>query len=96
MFSVAVLEEAARLADNPGGREHVSLYIYNHPERFRLFNVSSGLPAEAATLRLTVDTPGDFRLIIHIHEHLYASKPDFRLPYILAIFERHPALLAVN
>jgi spore coat polysaccharide biosynthesis protein SpsF len=96
VFPTAVLAEVARLTNDPADREHVSLYIYNHPERFRLLNVTSGLPAGAADLRLTVDTPQDFEQIRRIYEDLYPVKPDFVLSDILALFERQPELRELN
>src|SRR6266849_9654707 len=34
VFATSVLEEVSRLTDDPVDHEHVSLYIYEHPERF--------------------------------------------------------------
>ena len=39
VFPTAVLAEVATLTDDPADREHVSLYIYEHPERYRLRSV---------------------------------------------------------
>ena len=96
VFPLSVLEEVARLTEDPVDREHVSLYIYERPERFRLKNVASGLPAEAAMLRLTVDTPEDFVLVKTIYERLYPRKPDFDLEDILALISREPGLATLN
>jgi spore coat polysaccharide biosynthesis protein SpsF len=96
VFPLAVLEEVERLTDDPIDHEHVSYYIYQHPERFRLRNVESGLPADAADLRLTVDTPDDFTLIKTIFEELYPTKPDFTLPDVLGLFARRPELADIN
>ena len=41
VFPTAVLAEVATLTDDPADREHVSLYIYEHPERYRLRSVVS-------------------------------------------------------
>jgi spore coat polysaccharide biosynthesis protein SpsF len=96
VFPLSVLEEVARLTDDPVDHEHVSLYIYSHPERFRLHNVTSGLSADAANARLTVDTPEDFALITAIFERLYPSKPDFSLADILGLLAAHPELRGMN
>jgi spore coat polysaccharide biosynthesis protein SpsF len=96
VFPLAVLEQVATLTQDPADHEHVSLYIYRHPERFRLRNVSSGLLPEAAQLRLTVDTQDDFELIKRIYEHLYRDKPDFGLADILDLCRQHPELTALN
>ncbi len=96
VFPTRVLEEVARLTTDAADHEHVSLYIYEHPERFRLLNVESGLSQDEAELRLTVDTPEDFELIRGIYEGLYAEKPDFELSDILAFLKKYPALLGIN
>jgi spore coat polysaccharide biosynthesis protein SpsF len=98
VYSTGVLERVASLTDDPTDHEHVSLYIYEHPELFRLHNVTSGLPdaEEVGKLRLTVDTPEDFALIEAIFAELYPSKPDFTLPDILDLLRRRPELLALN
>lgn len=95
VFPTKVLEEVARTTNDPADREHVSLYIYEHPERFRLLNVPAG-PAEAADLRLTVDTPEDFALVARIFETLHPIKPQFGLPEILKLFAQHPELRDCN
>ena len=96
VFPTRVLEEVARLTQDPVDREHVSLYIYAHPERFRLLNVASGLPADAAALRLTVDTIEDLDLIRTVYEELYPLRPDFRLADVLSLFEERPSLRDIN
>lgn len=96
VFPTNVLAEVAELTDDPADREHVSLYIYKHPERYRLLNVASKLPPEAAALRLTVDTQEDLRLITGIYERLYPAKRDFSLADIIELMEREPALKTIN
>jgi len=96
VFPLSVLEEVARRTDDPADHEHVSLYIYEKPGRFRLLNVESGYGPEVADLRLTVDTPDDLTLVRTIYEELYPKKPDFVLADILALFERRPELADIN
>jgi spore coat polysaccharide biosynthesis protein SpsF len=96
VFPLSVLEEVAQLTDDPVDHEHVSLYIYEHPEKFRLLNVRSNLPSEAAKLRLTVDTPEDFELVRRVYEELYPSTPDFGLQDILDLFRRKAELCEIN
>lgn len=95
IFSTAVLEEVACLTSDPADREHVSLYIYEHPERFRLLDVPAG-PPEAAGLRLTVDTPEDFALVSRIYQALYPANPAFGLSDIVDLFSRQPELRGIN
>lgn len=96
VFPLAVLEEVAGLTSDPVDHEHVSLYIYQHPKRFTLRNIESGLPRFVSDLRLTLDTPEDLTLIRTVFEELYPVKPEFTLSDILALFERRPELADIN
>jgi spore coat polysaccharide biosynthesis protein SpsF len=96
VFSVKTLEEVARLTQDPADHEHVSLYIYEHPERYALFNLESGLPERYCDLRLTVDTIEDFELIRSIYEELYPENPNFSLGNILDLLDRKPELITIN
>ncbi len=95
VFSTATLQEVARLTDDPADHEHVSLYIYEHPERFRILEVPIEQPG-ASELRLTVDTPEDFALVKHIYESLYPQSPRFGLPEIVELFSQQPELREMN
>jgi spore coat polysaccharide biosynthesis protein SpsF len=96
VFSTSTLEEVSRLTQDPADREHVSLYIYRHPERFSLHNVKSGLPEKHWQHRLTVDTPEDFALIETIFERLYPQNPAFTLHDVINLLEREPELTEIN
>ncbi len=96
VFSTAVLEQVARLTQDPNDREHVSLFIYEHPEKFSLHNVESGIPEKFWDLRLTVDTCEDYELIRAIYEELYPKDPEFALKDVLELIERRPELIELN
>ena len=96
VFPTRVLAEVAGLTNDPADREHVSLYIYEHPERYRLLNVASGLPREVSDLRLTVDTAEDLALVTRVYDELYPNNPAFGLADIVALMEREPLLRTMN
>lgn len=96
VFSTAVLADVARRTDDPVDHEHVSLYIYEHPELYRLHNMESGLPEKWWDTRLTLDTDEDYRLISRVFEALYAKSPAFRLGDILNVLEQNPQWLQIN
>jgi spore coat polysaccharide biosynthesis protein SpsF len=96
VFPVSVLERVAGLTVQPEDREHVSLYIYEHPDMFRLLNVESKIPDGLGDVRLTVDTKEDFELVRHIYEELYPVKPAFGLEDILHLLSQRPDLRAIN
>jgi spore coat polysaccharide biosynthesis protein SpsF len=96
VFSTRVLQEVSDFTQDPADREHVSLYIYEHPERYSLHNVESGLSEKYWDMRLTVDTIEDFQLITKIYERLYPSNPAFNLQDIVDLLEREPELMEIN
>lgn len=96
VFPTRVLAEVSGLTRDPADREHVSLYIYSHPERYRLWNVASQLAPADRELRLTVDTPEDFRLVSEIFHRLYPANPQFGLAEIVDLLRQNPKLREIN
>jgi spore coat polysaccharide biosynthesis protein SpsF len=75
-------------------REHVTPFIYNHPEQFKIGQFKN--PIDLSHLRWTVDEAKDFELITHIYENLLPSKPDFNMSDVLKFLEAHPELKSYN
>ncbi len=95
VFPTAVLAEVDRLTDDPADREHVSLYIYEHPERYRLHSVRAHRPRDS-DIRLTVDTPEDLALVRAVFDALYPNDPEFGLSDILELLDARPELRELN
>ena len=96
VFSADALAEIEATSDDPADREHVSLYFWEHPEKYRLRNVGFDFPPNAAKLRLTVDTPKDLELVTAIYEELYPRNPKFTLAQVISLLEQRPDLAAIN
>jgi len=94
VFSFRALEKAASIATRPEEREHVTPYIFQHPELFALGNVVH-YPNESHH-RWTVDTIEDFQLIKEILENIYPKNPNFSMHDILEAFKRHPEWININ
>ena len=88
IFSVAALKKAHVQAKSDSEREHVTLYMYRHPEQFRLRNVSS--KKNLSFLRLTVDTQEDFDTVKNIFENIYPQNSSFTLQDIVEGVAKHP------
>jgi spore coat polysaccharide biosynthesis protein SpsF len=94
IFDFATLERAQREATQPFEREHVTPYIYGHPESFAFKNF-----AEARDLshhRWTLDTEEDWQLIEAIYTALYRNDRLIGTEEILDLLDRQPALAALN
>lgn len=96
VFATAVLDDVARRTSDPTDHEHVSLYIYRHPEIYRLKGLVAPEPLFDPALRLTLDTAEDYALIQAVYERLYPVNPAFTLADILALLKADPALRALN
>ncbi len=94
VFSFEVLEKAYRFALRPFEQEHVTPYIYQHPDIFRLKSVEK--KKNHSDFRLTVDTEEDFLLIKTILENLYPSSPDFTLADVIELLDAHPDWKQLN
>lgn len=89
----AALQRAARESADPYDHEHVTPYIYRHPELFALNAVTRDPPLR---YRWTVDTPEDFAFVTAVYAALYPAKPDFDSDDILAWQAAHPGQVLVN
>ncbi len=59
IFRADMLRDLAGWCDDPFVREHVSLYFYEHPERYRIGTLAAPPDLAWPELRVTVDTPED-------------------------------------
>ena len=96
VFLVSVLEEVSRITQDPDDRENVSLYIYEHPEKYRLLNVEAPPEIGRPDLRLTVDTEDDLKLIREIYAALYPKNPAFTTLDVIKLIEANPSLKMIN
>lgn len=97
VFGLADLEEVARTVSDPAVREHVSLYFYEHPERYRRVDLQAPAGLRRPDYRLQVDYPEDLELNRSIHATLLArTGRTFGLPEVVALLDADPALAALN
>ena len=96
IFSFEVLEKTHREARQDYEREHVTPYIYEHPEIFKIQSVKATGKLKRPDLRLTVDTEEDFKLIKEIYQRLYRNDRIFYTEEVIDLLDKHPELLAIN
>lgn len=94
VFSASALAQAHTEARQAAEREHVTPFLYGHPERYRLRNVAS--PVDLSHHRWTVDTPEDYQLVQRLFETLYPIMPRFTQADVLQLLDRHPDWVAIN
>lgn len=92
----SVLQEAWERANLASEREHVTLYIKNHKEEYRIQNFECPI-AGIGNKRWTLDEEEDFLLISRIYEHfLSQGKEAFRTEDILRFLGENPELESIN
>ena len=96
VFLVEALRTAAREALAPGEREHVTSFLYRHPDRFRLESLERPDPRGSAEWRVTLDTPEDWDVIRALFDRLAPANQLFGLDELERLVAREPALLAAN
>jgi len=92
-MSMAALEIAHREARAEYQRAHVTPYLYQNPERFRLISVRGD--ADYSAYRWTVDTPEDLALVRAIYQRLGADGA-FGWQAVLSLLQHEPELAAIN
>lgn len=94
VFSFTSLEKAWNEAKLQSEREHVTPYIWKHPEIFKIKNILNDV--DLSGLRWTLDTEEDFALIRLIIETMAGEKKYPEFTRILEIFNKHPEWGAIN
>lgn len=94
IMTFAALATAWENARLPSEREHVTQYIQNRPQVFKLGNLER--EPDLSHLRWTVDEPEDLAFVRLVYESLYPNNPEFGTQDILEFLERNPQAREIN
>ncbi len=94
VFTFSALEKAYREANKPYEKEHVTPYIYEHPEIFSLY--AQTWDKDFSHYRWTLDTEDDWKLIEAIYTDLYSEYNIFKIDDVLNLLEIKPNLILLN
>ena len=92
IFSFEALESAWKNAKKTSEKEHVTPYMYNNKEKFRIGNVEH--PKNLSSLRWTVDTQNDLDLVRLIISKI--QKMPILMTDIIDVLTKEPHLLDIN
>lgn len=96
VFSRQALERADLAAQDAASREHVTLYMYRHPDQFRVGQFPVSPELHHPEWRLCVDEEDDFKLIEEIYRRLYQPGSIIDMRAVARLLESEPALLQIN
>lgn len=90
------LAKAQQLTNEKLYHEHVTNYIYGHPEVFNVqFIQADPLVFSRTDIRMTLDTPEDFQVQQQIFATISKENPNFGIPEIVNWLDQHPEILEV-
>jgi spore coat polysaccharide biosynthesis protein SpsF len=93
VFTVDALARAWSDAKEPYQRVHVTPYIYEHPELFKIVSLTA--EKDCSQHRWTLDTEEDLEVIRAIYDH-FSEGDRVGWEQVLALMEDHPELAALN
>jgi len=92
VMTTLALERAWRQATRPYEREHVTPYIYEHADEFKLLSVTG--EADYSDHRWTLDTHEDLAFVRAVYARMEGQ--DFGWRDVLRLLEREPGLVELN
>lgn len=86
VVEASALFRAEKEARDPAEREHITTFLYRHPELFSIDEPQAPPGASFPGASVTVDTPEDYERVKRIFQDLYKGAP-IEVPSIVAWFE---------
>lgn len=97
VFRLKDLEEVERSVDDPAVREHVSLYFYEHPERYRILHLFAPARWYGPDYRFQLDYEEDHRFLTEVYRRLEPQFGEaFGIEEVMGLLRSDPALLEIN
>lgn len=98
IFNIEVLKETFSRAKIKSEKEHVTYYIYTHPEKFTLYSYNVENLKKFENLRLTIDEEDDLLMCREVYKKLIekGKNYDFSIYDIIELVEKNPSLMDIN
>lgn len=93
-FTFEALTKTFHQANAKFEHEHVTPFIYNNPNQFKLISLKN--EQDYSKFRLTVDTKEDYELIKIIYESLYEDDNNFGLNEVIQFLNKNVELVKIN
>lgn len=77
-------------------REHVTAYVYEHEDEFRVKRLNPPRKLQAPEYRLTVDVPEDLSLMRMIYNNLYQAGKIIALEDVIRFLRKNPEIARIN
>ena len=94
VFRFKALRTAWENANLLSEREHVTPYIINNPDLFKLENLENKI--DLSQKRWTLDEPKDFEFIKKVFSNVYVDNNNFTMNSVLKFLEENPNIESIN
>jgi len=95
IFSLSVLTDAYQKAKLKSEREHVSLFLYNHKDHYKVIEVEN--ETDDSKYRFTLDEPEDFHVIEAIINGISLKSSElYTAEKIKSFLDQHPEIFRLN
>lgn len=94
VFSFEALEKAFNNAEKCYEREHVTPYLYDLNNNFKILQYKNC--HDYSKYRVTLDTKEDFQVIESIYEALFKNEVYFSLNDVIDFLEKNPEIATIN
>jgi spore coat polysaccharide biosynthesis protein SpsF len=94
VFNYEVLQYGFKNAKKEHQREHVTPYIRENPDKFKIVNIEQDDRLKRPDIRITIDTEEDFILISKIIDSF--NNINFKTRDIIDFLDKNPDLLKIN
>lgn len=89
--TLETLKRIKSLTDEPLYHEHVTNYIYSHPDAFDIHWLKGPEALKGhEDIRLTIDTEEDFRVARQVYHELQQQSPYPSIPEVIHYLDQHP------
>lgn len=94
VINVEILKSIADLTRNKTDREHVTHYLYTHPDEYKINSIVNDI--DYSNIRITLDNPEDWQVISRIVEGIEKDYLDIRLQDIINFLQVNPEIMGIN
>jgi spore coat polysaccharide biosynthesis protein SpsF len=95
VIELSALEKCWHLTADRDDHEHVTTYIRDHQELFKIQNIKAKPNHARPKWRLCLDTKEDYKAISAIYDNLYNGKA-ISLTEVIVFLDNHPEIIALN
>jgi len=96
VINFQTLKKTFEAASEKDQREHVTPYLLENPDIFKLKSIEARGKIRRPDIRITVDTPEDLKFIRNIYSNLYKKNEIFYIEDVINLLNQKPELMEIN